>query len=166
MTTAVQPSVSLGVQRNSRFDTRAGGGGDGASQQGGSLNASERAQRLEQLRGEFATFRSGHRAGARIPDSLRSAVVAAYRAGTTATALRQACGVSSEQLARWCKGATGTAGSGKGYQKAAPARAFPVADSSERSATEGEQMGRRPELELRIGSWAVRVWQLGLGGDR
>jgi hypothetical protein len=94
------------------------------------------------------------------------AVVAAYRAGTTATALRQACGVSSEQLARWCKGATGTAGSGKGYQKAAPARAFPVADSSERSATEGEQMGRRPELELRIGSWAVRVWQLGLGGDR
>ena len=112
--------------------------------------------RVERLRCDFAKFRRTHPLRTRIPDSLRHAALSALRSGTTESEVRQACGVTSDQLAQWRKN----------QQRGEPQRSlenlepriFPVVDSTADLLHAMEP--KQQDLELRIGDWAICVRQL------
>lgn len=115
---------------------------------------------LERLRRRFELFRRGHEPGSRIPDDLRAAALAALDRGASEGDLRRACQATSGQLRQW--GAQLRRGGVKEAASAEPvARVFDVVDDQAvlESTLSGEPSS--PELELRLGGWAVRISQLG-----
>jgi transposase-like protein len=105
--------------------------------------------RVDRLRRDFAKFRRTHSLRTRIPDSLRNAALAALKSGTTESEVRQACGVTSDQLAYWRKHQPQ-----QGLESPGP-RIFPVVDSPAvlSQTIEPEQQ----DLELRLGGWSICV---------
>ena len=110
---------------------------------------------VEQLRRSFAKFRRVQPLRTRIPDSLRNAALAALQGGTSESAVRRACGVTSDQLAQWRKHQQS-----RGQMREADVRAarvFPVVDEMAGvELTPSGQPGPQ-DLELRIGGWAISV---------
>jgi hypothetical protein len=113
---------------------------------------------VERLGRRFEMFRRRHEAGTRIPDALRAATLAALDRGASTGDLFRACGVTSIQLRQWRQQVkrgpqVGTAGR-------PVAHVFNVVDkAAEHGAGVGCEPGA-PELELRLGPWAVRVSQV------
>ena len=56
---------------------------------------------LKQLVGRFEAFRGTHRSRARIPETLRAAVLAAIAQGADALEVMRCCRITEAQLARW-----------------------------------------------------------------
>ncbi len=137
-------------QDKKRGGRRQGRGGVGASLE----------LELERLERRFEQFRRSRERGSRIPDGLRAAALAALDRGASEGDLRRACQATSDQLRQW--GAQLRRG---GVKEAAPAepvaRVFDVVDDQAvlESTPSGEPSS--PELELRLGGWAVRISQLG-----
>ncbi|MBW2736490.1 MAG: hypothetical protein JRH20_29230 [Deltaproteobacteria bacterium] len=107
------------------------------------------SRRVEGLRRRFAKFRHEHESGTRIPDSLRHAALAALPSGNSESEVRRACGVTSNQLARWRKHWKASA-EARELEVQAP-RVFPVVDDL---AGMGLAQARGPvqqDLELCIG---------------
>jgi hypothetical protein len=106
------------------------------------------AERLQVLAAAFAEFRKVNKRGRRIPTGLRAQVVAALRAGVSASAIERACGVSWSQLTYW----RSAAASG-GQPSAAPeAQVLSVVDAG--------APGRSPVgggVELRVGPWRISL---------
>jgi len=104
------------------------------------------ADRLRQLGAVFAAFRRGHRPGQWIPRALRALVVNALDEGVPASALREACGVSSSQLARWR-----TAAQERAVPSSLPQpRVLSVVD-----AGMGEPAVAGETIEIRVGPWQL-----------
>jgi len=138
------------AQDEKRGGRRQGRGGVGASVE----------RELERLRRRFEVFRRTHGPGSRIPDGLRAAALAALDRGASEGDLRRACQATSGQLRQW--GAQLRRGGEKEAASAeAVARVFDVVDDQAvlESTPSGEPSS--PELELRLGGWAVRISQLG-----
>lgn len=114
--------------------------------------------RVEGLRRDFGRFRRTHPLRTRIPDALRQAALAALASGTTESDVRRACGVTSEQLARWRRQPRACEPR-RSLQRAEP-RVFPVVDGSADLLHCREPEEQEQELELRIGGWAICVRQL------
>lgn len=114
---------------------------------------------MERLRQRFELFRRGHERGTRIPDELRGAALAAQDCGAAAGQLHRACQVSSDQLRQWRAQLRRGGAAGAGGEPSA--RVFDVVD--DQGALQSASIGERssPELELRVGGWAVRIGQLG-----
>ncbi len=114
---------------------------------------------MERLRERYELFRRGHERGTRIPDELRAATLAAQDSGASAGQLHRACQVSSDQLRQWRAQLRGCGASGAGGEPSA--RVFDVVD--DHGALQSAPIGERssPELQLRVGGWAVRISQQG-----
>ena len=99
----------------------------------------------------FAHFRGHHPPGARVPQDLREAVLAALQQGLAPGELYRSCGLSWGQVAAWkanqreMSPATAAAAV---TQEPAGVRVFSVTDDPQRGV---------PELELRFGPWSVCV---------
>ena len=111
--------------------------------------------RVERLRRSFTKFRRAQPLRTRIPDSLRNAALAALQSGTSESAVRRACGVTSDQLAQWRKHQQS-----RGEMREADVRAariFPVVEEMDGAelTPSGQPVPR--DLELRIGGWAISV---------
>lgn len=113
---------------------------------------------LERLDRRFEQFRRSHEPGSRIPDALRAAALDAQDRGASEGDLRRACEATSKQLEQWR--AQQRRGATVGAAAEPVARVFDVVDEpAEREAGSGSG-SRAPELELRLGGWAVRISQL------
>lgn len=119
---------------------------------------SEPASLLGDLERRFAQFRAEHPQGARVPQDLRAAALAALRAGVAAGALYRACRISWKQLETWKAGQQGAIRARSRTRRAAPAdvRVFSVVDA-ERSDRPAAEISTEHELELRLGRWSLRV---------
>lgn len=110
---------------------------------------------VESLRQRFARFRLRHKPRTRYPDALRAAVLAALRSGATELEVRQACRVSSVQLASWRRREVVLAPeSGVAGQQA---RVFSVVDEMPNVSVERAVRPAEGDVELRVGGWAVWV---------
>ena len=119
---------------------------------------------MERLRQRFELFRRSHEAGSRIPDALRAAALAALDRGASEGEVRRACQATSVQLRQWRvqlrRGAT------EASALAEPAaRVFDVVDDQASLESKPNGDSSSPELELRLGGWAVRIRQLGRKGE-
>jgi transposase-like protein len=115
---------------------------------------------IERLRRRFELFRDGHKPGSRIPDELRAAALGALDRGASGGQLHRACRVSSDQLRQWRSQLRREATeAGAGAEPAA--RVFDVIDDQAVLPSTPNAEPSSPELELRLGSWAVRISQLG-----
>ena len=129
------------------------GGPDGRSGSGASTEVEVR-----RLGRRFEMFRRSHKPGTRIPDALRAAALATLEHGASTGDLLRACRVSSDQLRQWRRHLrrgpqVGTAGK-------PVAHVFNVVDEAPgRDAGVGCEP-EAPELELRLGRWAVRISQV------
>ena len=114
---------------------------------------------VERLRQRFAKFRRDHPPQTRIPNILRSAVVAAVRQGVGQSKLRRACGLGSGQIERWQQILEPTPKPGRCTQSA-DARVFRVLDEppTARRRIDIEQPDQ--PLELRLGDWSICVRQV------
>jgi len=113
---------------------------------------------VRRLGRRFEMFRRSHKPGTRIPDALRAAALATLEHGASTGDLLHACRVTSEQLRQWRRHLR------RGAQVAAAARpvahVFNVVDEAPgRDAGLGCEP-EAPELELRLGRWAVRISQV------
>lgn len=124
----------------------------------GSLSASG----LAELAGRFARFRREQPRGARVPEELRAAVVAALGQGVAPSELQRACGVTWSQVMTW---QARRPGDRRASASAEPTevRVFSVVDEPREDPAEApESMGGRG-LELRFGPWTVSVRLAGAG---
>jgi hypothetical protein len=116
---------------------------------------------VERLRQRFEKFRREHRSRTRIPDVLRATVLTALDGGASEQDVRRACGVTSAQLVQWRRQQRqGAEVSGRGEHEA---RVFEVVDEEpgiDMGSGGGAAAPCSPELELRLGGWAVRIQQL------
>lgn len=114
----------------------------------GSPRAGLEPPALAELEGRFARFRQEHSRGARVPEDLRAAALAALREGVGVGALHRTCGVSWSQVMAW-----------KGARRATPAK--PAAEPTDVRVFSVVDQIREPsaghELELRLGPWSVSV---------
>jgi transposase-like protein len=122
---------------------------------GGSASAEVEVERLGR---RFEVFRRSREPGTRIPDALRAAALAALDRGASTGDLYRACRVTADQLRQWRQHLR------RGAQVAAAARpvahVFNVVDEAPgRDAGLGCEP-EAPELELRLGRWAVRISQV------
>jgi hypothetical protein len=114
----------------------------------------------------FARFRRDHPRGARVPRELRSAAIAALKAGVAPGDLYRSCRISWSQVAAW-KGsepaaAVPTSAPKRRHRKKPARREAPRHSLSDavRVFTVADDPGRvavGPELELRLGTWSVSV---------
>jgi transposase-like protein len=113
---------------------------------------------LERLGRRFEMFRHSHEPGTRISDALRAGALAALDRGASTGDLLRVCRVTSVQLKQWRKQlrrGTRVAAAGK-----PAAHVFNVVDeATEHDAGLGCEP-EAPELELRLGRWAVRISQV------
>ena len=102
-----------------------------------------RSSGLAELAGRFARFRREQPRGARVPEELRAAVVAALGEGVAPSELQRACGVSWTQVMTWQArhpGDRGTSRSAEGSE----IRVFSVVDEPRVDPAEPpESMGGR-----------------------
>jgi transposase-like protein len=113
---------------------------------------------VERLGRRFEVFRRSHEPGSRIPDALRAAALAALDRGASTGDLYRACRVTSVQLRQWRQHVR------RGAQVAAAggsvAHVFNVIDETTEHEAGGGCEPEAPELELRVGRWAVRISQV------
>lgn len=115
-------------------------------------------QRTEELRRGFAKFRRTRKPGARIPNALREAVLAALESGEAEGEVRRVCGVTSTQLAQWGHRKRSSAKQGSlGDHKA---RVFSVVDEMPEMKVERRSGGSEATVELRLGGWEICLRQL------
>ena len=120
------------------------------------------ASGLAELAGRFARFRREQPRGARVPEELRAAVVAALDEGVAPGELQRACGLSWTQVMTWQARHPGERGTSRSAG-ASQVRVFSVVDEPrEDPAGAPESMGGRG-LELRLGPWTVSVRLAGAG---
>jgi transposase-like protein len=113
---------------------------------------------VKRLGRRFEIFRRSHEPGTRIPGELRAAALATLERGASTGDVLRACRITSVQLRLWrqqLRRGTQVGGVGKPV-----AQVFDVVDEAEERAAGlgSEPLG--PELELRLGSWAVRISQI------
>jgi hypothetical protein len=112
---------------------------------------------LADLERRFAQFRREQPRGARVPQELRGAALAALMRGVSAGAIERTCGVSWSQLRAW-QGARRSVPSqraGGGAKSTPNVRVFSVVDEPVDRAAPAASAG--DELELRLGPWTVSV---------
>jgi hypothetical protein len=120
------------------------------------------ASALAELESRFARFRREQPRGARVPEELRAAVVAAVGQGVRPGELQRACGVTWSQVMTWQarragdQGASGSAGPAK-------VRVFSVVDEPRVDPPQPSESTGRGALELRLGPWTVSVRLAGPG---
>ena len=107
---------------------------------------------LAELAGRFARFREEHPRGARVPEDLRAAALAALRQGVVPGHLYRACGVSWSQVDAWKR----RAASAEPRDEATDMRVFSVIDEPPIDRPE-RVTPTEHELELRLGPWSVSV---------
>jgi transposase-like protein len=113
---------------------------------------------VERLGRRFRMFRRSHEPGTRIPDALRAAALAALDRGASTGDLYRVCRVTSDQVRQWRRHLRRGPQVGTGGKPAA--HVFNVVDEApERDAGLGCEP-EAPELELRLGRWAVRISQV------
>jgi hypothetical protein len=123
---------------------------------------SSAALALAELESRFARFRRTQPRGARVPEELRAAVVAAVGQGVRPGELQRACGVTWSQVVAWQARRAGDQGT-SGSAGPTKVRVFSVVDEPREDRPEPpESMGERG-LELRLGSWTVSVRLAGPG---
>jgi hypothetical protein len=108
---------------------------------------------VEELGKRFAQFRAENPRGARIPQELRTAAVAAWAQGVGPSAFERVCRVSWSQLKAWQARARRDGSVEK------QVRVFSVVDEAA-PAAEYQPAIPRPaqrELEFRLGPWSVSV---------
>lgn len=111
-----------------------------------------------ELADRFEKFRREHLRGTRFPDDLRAATLRALRKGVSVYELHRACGVSYGQIAAWkARHVGGRVVSTESQQnhEEPDVRVFSVVD--EPPIRRAESLIGEQELELRLGSWSVRV---------
>jgi len=119
----------------------------------GEIGSSSAARGVERLRRSFAEFRRENRSRARIPETLREAVLAAVARGMPEHDVLRACRISRIQLDRWreCQGAS----SQRRESFVTEPRIFPVVE--EDPVLETTDGGEEEELHLRVGRWAISI---------
>lgn len=136
-------------ERNKRGGRRPGCGGGGASVE----------VEVERLGQRFEMFRRSYEPGTRVPDELRAAALSALDRGASEGDLRRSCQVTTAQLRLWREQLRRRAQVGGPAEP--DARVFEVVDEPPELDTRPGSDARTPELELRLGRWAVRISQLG-----
>jgi len=113
---------------------------------------------IERLGRRFEMFRRDHEPGTRIPGALRAAVLAALERGAFSGDLFRTCRVTSVQLSQWRQRL------GRGTRVGAVEKPITsVFDVVDEATARDAGLGREPqapELELRLGRWAVRISQV------
>lgn len=117
---------------------------------------------LDQLRGRFEAFRDANPPTARIPDSLRKAVLSLLQEGVTRSAVERTCGVSWTQMNQWNELYRPQELS----RRAPSSRAARVLSVVDEAPSTVEPLGA-PEpsmepLELRLGHWWITVRPTGM----
>ena len=122
---------------------------------GGSASTEVEVRRVGR---RFEMFRRSHKPGTRIPDALRAAALATLEHGASTGDLLRACRVTSVQLKQWRQHVR--RGARVGAAGNPVAHVFNVVDeAAEHDARVGCEP-EAPELELRLGRWAVRISQV------
>ena len=109
---------------------------------------------LAKLERRFAQFRAEHPRGKRIPAELRTATLAALRAGVAPGDLYRTCRISWSQIQAWKSGSKPERC--REDTTSEEVRVFSVIDPEpvdRRSPTASEEH----DLELRLGRWSVHV---------
>ena len=112
---------------------------------------SSAASALAELESRFARFRREQPRGARVPEELRAAVVAAVAQGVRPGELQRTCGVTWSQVMTWQA------------RRAAKVRVFSVVDEPREDPPQPSESTGGGALELRIGPWTVSVRLAGPG---
>jgi len=129
---------------------------------GSQRSAEGSASALAELESRFARFRREQPRGARVPEELRAAAIAAVAQGVRPGELQRTCGVTWSQVMTWQARRTGDQGA-SGSAGPTQVRVFSVVDEPRKDRPEPpESMGER-ELELRLGPWTVSVRLAGPG---
>ena len=117
------------------------------------------AEALVELTNRFKRYRAKRRPGARVPEDLREATVAALRRGVSPGELYRRCGVSSEQLRAWKAARKSTRRKRKRCGDAADVQVFSVVDSQAQKPVDKQWLENAmdEELFLQLGRWSVRV---------
>jgi hypothetical protein len=117
---------------------------------------------LAELEGRFARFRREQPRGARVPEELRAAVVAALGQGVAPSELQRACGVTWTQVMTWQARHPGDRGTSR---SAGPSkvRVFSVVDEPRVDPPQPSESTGGGGLELRLGPWTVSVRLAGPG---
>jgi len=137
-----------------------------AGQRRSTGRSTEPADRLvKALEQRFRTLRqqtAGRRR--RVPKELRQSVLWALEAGAKASAIRHACGVSSQQLVRWREEATESGGDIPvgSLQRTAVASPPPkvlevVGPPQPKPGESGPVLNQPLEVELRLGDWRLSL---------
>jgi hypothetical protein len=111
------------------------------------------SKRLQQLAAAFDAYRRG-RPGRRLPQGLRTQVVAAIDAGASKSAVGRTCKLSWAQISGWQQDAVRSAriASAASQAVAASPRVLSVVDAVTRDDTM-----LAGDIELRIGHWRVSL---------
>jgi hypothetical protein len=117
---------------------------------------------IEELRSAFAQFRAAHPCGTRIPDSLRAAAINAIRNGVEPAWVRNACGISADQLVYWINAMYQAPKEQPDDTAIAAAQVFPVLQTEELpkqadSATQVLGQAAPTCLEFRVGGFAISI---------
>lgn len=117
--------------------------------------ATSDAQRLQNLRRRFWSFRRSHSPGTRIPPTLRDAALLALRTGIPEAQVRQACGITSTQLRQWQR--TQGPNEHKSESEGEMVRVFPVVEEEIEIPTEPSSVQASQSLSLSIGGWDIFI---------
>jgi hypothetical protein len=118
---------------------------------GSQRSAEGSASALAELESRFARFRREQARGARVPEELRAAVVAAVAQGVRPGELQRTCGVTWSQVMTWQA------------RGAAKVRVFSVVDEPREDPPQPLESTGGGALELRLGPWTVSVRLAGPG---
>lgn len=121
-----------------------------------------RREVLAELRESFGRFRVERPRGSRVPEVLRRAVVAALGAGVGAADIRRVCGVTEAQVEHW-RAWQGRDSIKPGAPTRRAVREFKVV-AEPGAKPNGASVPGEPELELRLGPWAVSVRLIATAG--
>jgi transposase-like protein len=113
---------------------------------------------VDRLGRRFEVFRRSHEPWTRIPDALRVEALAALERGASTGDLRRSCGINLVQVRQWRQRLK--RGKQVGAADKPVARVFNVINDAPVRATGLGCVPEGPELELRLGSWAVRISQI------
>jgi hypothetical protein len=123
---------------------------------------SSAASALAELEGRFARFRRAQPRGARVPEELRAAVLAAVGQGVRPGELQRSCGVTWSQVAIW-QSMRAVEQRRAGSAGPTEVRVFSVVDEPREEHPEPPELMGERGLELRLGPWTVSVWLAGPG---
>jgi len=113
---------------------------------------------------QFARFRGEHRDGARIPQELRAAVIAALEQGARQGEVLRVCKLSWSQVQSWQGIGRRAQAEEEGGGHGGAVRVFAVEDETGSGSEAPAALGEGEALELRLGPWSVSVRLAGGGG--